>query len=572
MKNILGKITPWFKAHKKTGIAGMVLLVGIFGYAGAKIIGDDGIGTRYVLAAAERGTIIASITGSGQVSASDQVELSAKASGELLSLNVKVGQEVGAGSVIAQIDSGDAYYDLETAKLNYDKLVTTDPDTLKDNENAVTDAKDDLEDVYINARTSLSSLSSGMSDVLEDLEPLFNCNTGFLSSCLNYSESNTHKEYLNKAGSSWYEADDILYEFGKIYKTISITSTKEEIDVAVSKAYDATVAVAEAAKYTKDAIVYFRDHAATDSEKAEAVEAYTTVTGPLLSANSLVSEVTSTRNSITTAKRALDKANTDLSDLREGPDTLDLRSSQLTLSQKQAALSDYSVRAPFAGIIASVSAKRGDSVNSGTAIATLITEKKIAEISLNEIDVARVAVGQKATLTFDAFEDLTITGEIAEVDLVGTVSQGVVNYKVKVAFDTDDDKVRPGMTANASIITDMKQNIVMVPASAVKMQGGISYVEVVDGDNSQNLTNQSAGVVLATLPRRVEVTTGFTNDESIEIISGLEEGQQYVARTITTTTGAQSTQSAPSLLGGGTGGARPTGGGGFGGGGGNFPR
>lgn len=568
MKLFIQKISTWAKAHKIISAIILLALVGA-GYGMVRAFGSDTGETRYVLAAVERGNIVASITGSGQVSSSDQVDLTAKASGDLISVNVKAGQEVGAGAVIAQIDSGDAAYDLETAQLSYEKLVTIDPDDVKDAENAVTDAEGDLEDAYTTARTSLSTGSTGMGDVMDDLKTLFNCNSGYLGGCNNYTISNTAKEFREKAEKAWYDADDLIYEFTKKYRTINNSSTREEIEDTVKLAHDAATGVFEAAKYSQDAVVYFRNGADDEYEQSKADEAYTLVSPLVSDANTTLTNLTTAKNGITDGKRTLEDAKDALEELKKGADVLDVRSSELTVRQKQDALSDYVVRAPFAGVIASVAAKRGNAVNSGAAIATLITKKKIAEISLNEIDVAKVKVGQKATLTFDAFEDLTITGEVAEIDLVGTVSQGVVNYTVKIAFDTDDSKIKPGMTVNASIITDMKQNVLMVPTSAVKTQGNMSYVEVADQNIPQDQASQTTGVVLVTPPRRMEVTTGFTNDESIEIVSGLEEGQQYVARTITTgTTGTQSTQSAPSLFGSGpTGGARPSGGGG-----GNFPR
>lgn len=565
MKSFFPKIVPWVKVHRKLSAVILVALV-VGGYGTVKLFSSGALETRYVLAAVERGSILSTISGSGQVSASDQVTLSAKASGDLIWLNVKAGQEVKTGATIAQIDSGDAYYDLETAKLSYDKLVTTDPNDLRSAENDVTDAERDLEDSYTSARTSLSKAATDMSDVLHGLEDLYDCNTGYLSECKGYSDSDTKKEYRQKGASSWYDADKQLEDFIKKYQTISRVSTEKEIEAVVDEAYDTALAVSETAKYTQDTVIYYRDHSDNSYDKSSADTAYTTVTPLVSSANTAVSNVALARSSITSNKRILENARVALEELKDGPDALDLRSSELSLRQKQDALSDYYVIAPFAGVIASVTAKKGDSVNNGTAIATLITKKKIAEISLNEIDVVKIKIGQKATLTFDALEDLTITGEVAEVDSIGTVSQGVVSYKVKIAFDVDDDRVKSGMSVSASIITDMKQGVLVVPISAIKTQGGNSYVEIVDGEIPPAQSVQTAGVTLSTSPTQVPVVVGLSSDESIEIVSGLTEGQHYVVRTITATATTKSTTAtAPSLLGGG---AVRTGGGG----GGNFPR
>ena len=137
-------------------------------------------------------------------------------------------------------------------------------------------------------------------------------------------------------------------------------------------------------------------------------------------------------------------------------------------------LADYTVRAPFDGVIAEFNVKKGDTVSAGSSVGMLVTKQQIATISLNEVDAAKVKVGQKATLIFDAVSDLTITGEVAEVDAVGTVSQGVVSYNVKVVFDVQDERIKPGMTVTANIIISSKPNVLMVKTSAIKNQDGSS--------------------------------------------------------------------------------------------------
>ena len=244
------------------------------------------------------------------------------------------------------------------------------------------------------------------------------------------------------------------------------------------------------------------------------------------------------------------------------PDKLDIQSQEITIRQRQnalynasEALKDYSVRAPFSGVIAASDIKKGDAISGSTVVATLITKQKIAEISLNEVDVAKVKVGQKATLTFDAAEGLSITGSVVEIDMVGTVSQGVVTYNIKINFDAEDERIKPGMSVSASIVTDIKQDILTVPNSAIKTQGETSYVEILDQPGAETAGVQ--GVTSLTLPEQQQVEVGLSNDTLTEIISGLAEGEKVIIRTITpgnATTINSSNQKTPSLFGGGTGG------------------
>ncbi|MCX6798374.1 MAG: HlyD family efflux transporter periplasmic adaptor subunit, partial [Candidatus Falkowbacteria bacterium] len=111
-----------------------------------------------------------------------------------------------------------------------------------------------------------------------------------------------------------------------------------------------------------------------------------------------------------------------------GADPLDIRSQELSVEQKrnslydaQTALADYTIKAPFDGIIAAVSVKVGDTAGSAS-IATIVTKQQIAEISLNELDAAKIKVDQKVTSTFDAIDGLEITGKVADIDTIGVVS------------------------------------------------------------------------------------------------------------------------------------------------------
>ena len=97
---------------------------------------------------------------------------------------------------------------------------------------------------------------------------------------------------------------------------------------------------------------------------------------------------------------------------------------------------------------------------------------------MNEVDVAKIKVGQKTTLTFDAIDGLSIAGEVIDIDAVGTVTQGVVNYNVKIGFDTQDERIKPGMSVSATIIIEVKQDVLLIPNSAIKSAGEAYYVEM----------------------------------------------------------------------------------------------
>jgi HlyD family secretion protein len=138
------------------------------------------------------------------------------------------------------------------------------------------------------------------------------------------------------------------------------------------------------------------------------------------------------------------------------------------------------------------------------------------EVPVNEVDIASIALGQKAILTFDALTDFTTTGKVEKIDSLGTVTQGVVTYGVIIGFDQIDPRIKSEMSVSADIITLTRQNTLILPSGAIKMQGDTSYVQILEGGAPQN--------------RNVEV--GIANSTHTEIKSGLSPGEEAVTQTI----------------------------------------
>lgn len=567
------KILALARAHKVMSIL-VIVAVLVGGYYEYLSLTSTAGETRYVLATTEKGMIISSITGSGQVSAYNQIDLKPKASGDVIYLGVANGQEVAAGTLIAQLDASDAQkavrdaeVNLASTKLSLDKVLQpADTLSLLQTENALAQATSDLSKSYDNGFNSVSNAFLNLPTVMTGMQDILYGTT------INRSQDNLSaytdmvKDYddkilifKNDTVTKYQKARDMYDQSFIDYRSLSRLSSHEDIEKMVAQTYETTKAVAEAVKSTNDMLGFVKDRLV---ERSKNVPSALTTHQNLLATytgqtNSSLVDLLAIQNTITTSKYSLAEKTESLSKLKAGADTLDIQSSQLSLKQRENALLDaqenlshYFVRAPFSGTIAKLDVKKGDPISASTVVATLITKQMIAQVSLNEVDAAKVKVGQKATLTFDAVDGLTIAGDVAEIDTVGTVSQGVVTYMVKIAFKTQDDRVKSGMSTSAAIITDMKQDVLMVPNSAVKTQGGASYVEVFDTPlavASTTPTNgANAGIPSIILPRQQAVETGLSNDTMTEIVSGLNEGQQIVSRTIIAT--AITATQAPSLL------------------------
>ena len=542
---MIQKTKTFILSHKIiSGIALVVLVVGCYFIFKNKTSGE----TQYITDTVSVGNITTNITGTGQVEASDTIDLKPKATGDITYVGVKVGQSVKKGVLIVKVDSRDAKMALENAQISYDKL-TKGPDslTLLQKQNGVVDA-------YSSGWNNVSSYVEDMTVMLNDLENLYSVN-GYFGYQNTIGVSSTGKSKISLAEDNYYDAKDKIEKVTKLYKSLSRTSSQQEISDLINQAYDSSVVMSNTIKNTQTAfnivVSDLNDQNGNDTPTTRA-----SITSWLTSSNGYVNSLLSSINSIKESTQSLTDTNT-------GADPLDIRSSQLSLQSKQDAYNDTFLYAPFDGVIATLTAKVGEA--SGSSIGSLITQQKLATISLNEVDIAKIKLGQKVNLTFDAIDGLSITGSVAEIDSIGTVSQGVVSYSVKISFDVNDDRVKPGMSVSATIITDSAQNVIVVPNSAIKTSNGVSYVQTFDKPLTPAVAGAQGSPSL-TPPNQTEVTLGLAGDTSTEIISGLKEGDIIVTKTIVSTTKTTITTT-PSLLNavGGSGGGNRSGGGSAGG-------
>jgi HlyD family secretion protein len=259
--------------------------------------------------------------------------------------------------------------------------------------------------------------------------------------------------------------------------------------------------------------------------------------------------------------KAAKKADTDSHDQKEVlKEQIDIAENGVTAAQKSytAALASYNnqltnsakrtVVAPISGTVNAVNVKNGDdlsrlSSNSNSSAAIIIGDLSTlkAQVQVNEVDISNVSIGQEATMTFSGIDGLTSTGKVEKMDSLGTLTSGVVDYNVTIGFDSLDPRIRPEMSVSAAIITGVKQDVILVPNSAVKTQNGNSYVQVLSGQT----------------PQSVNVEVGLSDNTQTEIVSGINVGDNVVTQTINpkTTTAATTTTTTSAAGGAARGGA-----------------
>lgn len=547
MKNFFLKIKVYALAHKIISAIAIIIIIYI-GYWGYNKFTSTTGETQFITVIAQKGTIISSVTASGQIESSNQIDLKTDVSGAIIYVGAKPGDVVWKGKTLFSIDNTnaqksirDAEISLESAKIAFEKFKIQ-----NSNENMNADLAKSYDDGFntvTNTFLDLPEIMSGLNDM-------------FFKSSINSSQwnidwyegqvSTTDREeaalFKNKFNDSYGIARTSYDKTLSSYKSISRTADGETIETLITDTYNTTELISDAIRNARNYVDFVVD----------SIGSLDRSTPSIINTNKAsLSTYTSETNSHLTSLLSIKTSIKSYQDAFLNGD-LDMQSQLLSLKQKENSLqdlkdklSDYYVSAPFSGMIASVVAKVRDTA-SGT-LGSIITNQKIATLSMNEVDVAKIKLGQKATITFDAIENLSMTGSVAEIDTIGTVSQGVVSYNVKIAFDTEDAQVKPGMSVSAAIITDSKIDVLMVPSSAIKTQGTMKYIQMFTTPLASPLVG-SQGTPSKETPIQVQVEIGITDDTNTEIISGLKEGEQIISRTITSTT--TTTAQTSSLLGG----------------------
>lgn len=585
MQNILNsektkKVIDYVKEHKiKSAIIFIILIIIIY-FVYAHFTANGGQ-TTYLLGTAQNDTIVTSLTETGQVEANHQLILkpNISQSSSVVYVAKNPGDTVNAGDLIVELDTTnaektvrDAEASLQNAEISLQKIQEpADQVSLLQAQDSVTTASSSLKKAYDNgfsavagAFVDLPSVLNGLDAVLHNSDVNTSTNqqrnidfyqnaAASLEGTANFGKA---QSYATNAENAFQTAKLAYTQNALDYKNANRTEDPKSTDALVSETYQTTVAVADAVKSASNLIQYYQDLVTSENNIpiAKSTTELNILSGYTGTINNDVTNLSNSQSTIQSDEINLPEQIAALNKLQTGADPLDIQSAQLAVTQQQNALQDakdnlsyYYIRAPFSGTVPEIDVKVGDPVDSGTTIGTLVASEQVADITLNEVDAAKVQIGDKATITFDAIDGLTLTGKISSIDTLGTVSQGVVNYTATITFDSMDSRVKSGMSLSASIITATKADVLTVPSSAIKSSSGGSYVLVFN----PALTDNSDGtqpVASNQTPIPVYIQTGLSDDTNTEITSGLTNGEQIVIKTILPTTTSSQTTGAPSIL------------------------
>lgn len=204
---------------------------------------------------------------------------------------------------------------------------------------------------------------------------------------------------------------------------------------------------------------------------------------------------------------------------------------QSTYDNYASQLAYYVIKAPIDGLVIGKPTPAGQTVAQGISspqvIMTIADMSKMQiKVLVDETDIGRVKVGQKVVFTVDSYTDRTFSGQVSSISRSATTSSNVIYYPVYVDVDSNDGLLYPTMTARVTIQVGESKNALVVPLAAMKEEKGQKYIQVVENGQS----------------RKVPVQSGLRDDSKVEIISGLNEGDQIIipAAKVKTSSSSQS--------------------------------
>ena len=594
------KVAAEKKRKKRKGKSGRTVIVlivvlaallgGFFLYkkktSSQKRQGDQSVSTATV----KRTDISSELTASSALSPKDTYEVTSLVEGEVIEANFEEGDVVEKGQVLYRIDASSMDSDLSSAETSLQRA----------KESAQTAQSDYAEETARIAGNTYRSTASGYIKTLYIKEG-DKVNSGMkIADLYDDSAMKITVPFLSGEAAEINVGDEaavILEDTGEqISGTVTVVSSMEETLSGGRLVKNVTVEVSNPGGLTTDTAASVKvDGFVCSAEGTFAAKTETTLSVEISGnksleiENLLIHEGSYVEKNSELFQVTAKTAEEYLKEFKDAVESADdnLENAENKLSNTQDSVDDYTITAPISGTVITKNAKVGDKISknsSGTTTMAVIYDLSTMtlEMSVDELDVSSIKVGQSVEITADAVEGETFTGTVTNVSLQSSYSNGVTNYPVTVTLD-DTGSLLPGMNVDAKIILDSSEDALVIPASAL-MRGNRVYVKKSsdstenadtqrndssdnvgdadserknhgDGtlnadsvdrqpdagaeasgsskgsgtDNSSSKSTGSGKSGSSNVPdgfEAVQVTTGIINDDCVEILSGLSEGDE----------------------------------------------
>ncbi len=429
--------------------------------------------TALQLAQVQRATLSSAVESSGNIAANETAALAFGASGTVKIVNVEVGDHVKQGDVLAQLDTSKLEVQVARAKqayllqqATYSKTVEADPNAVTAAQAALTNAQNAYQIALRKNGLSGDQITVGCANVDDARQAYDDAVTAY-----------------NNYVSNWHV---------QVNGTAEVSPQKARLDGAQAAYEVAQANCTLAQKGVNDSTV---KAAWTQIQQAQA---------------NLANLSAPRSEKLIVARAQLEQA-------------------RLAWEQAKLAQRDATIVAPFDGVVTAVNIKAAESSGNRSAIELADVHQYHVDVLVDETEIAQVQTGQSAQVALDALPGTTLTGKVAAIDPAGQVTQGVVNFNVRVDLDPTTAPIKLNMTTNTRLLGETHADVLTVPLNAIRAAGdGAKYVVVVDQHGVQ---------------RDVPVTTGLTQGKLTEVAGDLHEGDRVLLHATPRSTGFRSSSS-----------------------------
>jgi HlyD family secretion protein len=495
-------------------IAGLLLLTNTLGgLRDSRAEGQTGDGD---VATVFRGDVSATVSASGHVESAQETQLSVNTPGVVESVHVRAGDEVQAGDVLVQLETGDLALKVERAQQNL-ALSETKLEALLNGPSAKDVAA--FEAAVLSAQVNLDNLLAGPSeqdvaaseaDVRAQEAKLASASAAYRGTLDSISDSAIAAAEADvvQAKIAYDQAKKVNEEFAWVTTHDALVEATENLEIA---------------KAALDELLDGPNQGMVESTSASVSAAKANVDQAVAKHELLLSGASESQ--IAAAQANLAQAQANLAGLTAGASDeaitvaeADVEQARLALADAQEALAKATITAPFDGVVTDVYVAPGEYAVGG--VAELVSSELYVLLNVDEVDIGALAVGQPAIVRMETWPDVDITAEISSIAPSAHVgSDGIVTFDVWLNLGETDLRVLVGMTANARLVTADHDNVLLVPNAAltVDRQAGTYTVNLVTGEADGE-----------PVVEEMYVTIGLRDDEFTEIISGLVEGDRVV--------------------------------------------
>jgi len=531
--------------EKKYFVAIIIIII-IGGFTVSRFLPNDDIKNGEITIL-EKGTIIQDVSVTGQVKKGDKINLSFLSNGRIKSVYVEVGERVKRGDILAKLDTRNLEIQLQEAiaglalsQSKLDKLIagaTAEEISLSQTKvanakNNLTKAQKTLEKTKFLAIQTLQNYYDLSLDDIRD---------SFLKSDNAFNDIDIIKRdyfYFTDQVSIGVQNNVKIIEESKAkinttLNSLSSDSTGQEIENALISTENNLEEISNAISIIRNFCEdpYYRG--IVSSMDKTTIDTHRLYMNAILSSiridknNIFTTKATNELNivkaesSVVTTQATLEELQRSLDLLLADPRKEDVIFAEAGVNQVKAKVSllerniiDSSIFSPVDGQIVNVNRKEGEIVDavSANGVFILIPETSFeVEMQISEVDAAKVKIGNKTKIKLDALIDLELEGHIIEMDPSGTDISGVIYYTTKTSLESENDLIKPEMTANVTIFTQKKDDVIIIPLGALIFREDKKVVRIIENKEI----------------KEVEVTTGLMNTMgSVEITSGLNPGDK----------------------------------------------